>query len=39
MPRRKTDTIRLRDGRLVEYAEFGATDGLPVFFFHGFIGS
>ncbi len=28
-------TITLRDGRLLGYAEYGAPQGKPVFFFHG----
>lgn len=36
----KTDgTIRLKDGRLLGYAEYGDPAGRPVFFFHGFPGS
>lgn len=31
--------IKLRDGRLLSYAEFGAPGGQPVFFFHGLPGS
>ena len=31
--------IELRDGRRLGYAEFGAPDGKPVFFFHGLPGS
>lgn len=31
--------IRLRDGRALGYAEFGAAGGQPVFYFHGFPGS
>lgn len=29
-------TIRLRDGRLLGYDDFGAAGGVPVLFFHGF---
>ena len=32
-------TIKLKDGRLLGYAEYGALQGKPVFFFHGWIGS
>ncbi len=32
-------TIALRDGRSLAYAEFGAPDGVPVLYFHGFPGS
>ncbi len=31
--------IRLRDGRNIGYAEYGAPAGKPVFFFHGWPGS
>ena len=31
--------IRLRDGRKLGYAEYGASDGRPVFLFHGTPGS
>jgi pimeloyl-ACP methyl ester carboxylesterase len=31
--------VRLRDGRRLGYAEYGAADGKPVFFFHGMPGS
>jgi pimeloyl-ACP methyl ester carboxylesterase len=33
------ETLRLKDGRLLEYAVYGAGGGLPAVFFHGFIGS
>ncbi len=32
-------TIRLRDGRLLGYAEYGAPEGKPVFHFNGFPGT
>ncbi len=32
-------TVRLRDGRLLGYAEYGDPAGRPVFYFHGFPGS
>lgn len=33
----KTDqTIKLKDGRTLGYAEYGAPKGKPVFYFHGF---
>jgi pimeloyl-ACP methyl ester carboxylesterase len=32
-------TIKLRDGRMLGYAEFGDPEGKPVFHFHGFPGS
>ena len=28
--------IKLRDGRMLGYAEYGVPDGVPVFYFHGF---
>lgn len=31
--------VQLRDGRRLGYAEYGAADGKPVFFFHGIPGS
>jgi pimeloyl-ACP methyl ester carboxylesterase len=31
--------IKLKDGRMLGYAEYGAPEGKPVFFFHGFPGS
>jgi hypothetical protein len=34
-----TRTLQLHDVRLLEYATYGADDGLPALFFHGFIGS
>jgi pimeloyl-ACP methyl ester carboxylesterase len=32
-------TIHLEDGRDLEFAEYGDPNGLPVLFFHGFLGS
>ena len=32
-------TIKLKDGRMLGYAEYGAPEGKPVFYFHGFPGS
>ena len=32
-------TIKLKDGRMLGYAEYGAPEGKPVFCFHGFPGS
>lgn len=32
-------TIRLKDGRTLGYAEYGSPQGKPVFYFHGFPGS
>jgi pimeloyl-ACP methyl ester carboxylesterase len=34
-----TDVIRLCDGRLLEFARYGDPAGVPVVFFHGFVGS
>jgi pimeloyl-ACP methyl ester carboxylesterase len=31
----ESQTLRLRDGRTLGYAEYGASDGKPVFVFHG----
>ncbi len=36
---RTMQTVTLRDGRKLGYALFGATKGLPVFYFHGWPGS
>jgi len=36
---RADNVIRLRDGRLLGYGEFGDPAGKPLFFFHGFPGS
>lgn len=37
MASNKTDhTLRLKDGRLLGYMEYGDRQGKPVFFFHGF---
>ncbi|HEX73799.1 MAG TPA: alpha/beta hydrolase [Dehalococcoidia bacterium] len=33
---RTDQTIKLKDGRLLGYAEYGNPDGKPVFYFHGF---
>jgi pimeloyl-ACP methyl ester carboxylesterase len=32
-------SLRLPDGRSLAYAEYGALDGMPVFYFHGLSGS
>jgi pimeloyl-ACP methyl ester carboxylesterase len=32
-------TVRLRDGRLLGYADWGDPGGRPLFFFHGWPGS
>ncbi len=39
MPPRRDETIKLRDGRRLAYAEWGDAEGAPVFFFHGNPGS
>jgi pimeloyl-ACP methyl ester carboxylesterase len=39
MPPVRDDTIRLRDGRTLAYAEWGDAEGAPVLFFHGSPGS
>jgi len=39
MQKIRTRLCRLRDKRLVEYTEFGDPNGMPVMFFHGFMGS
>ena len=37
MENKKMDQqIELQDGRVLGYAEYGAPDGVPVFYFHGF---
>ena len=36
---RRNQTINLRDGRILGYAEYGDPDGVPVLFFHGTPGS
>ena len=28
--------IKLQDGRMLGYAEYGPAEGIPVFYFHGF---
>ena len=33
------NVLRLRDGRLLGYAEYGDPDGKPLFYFHGSPGS
>jgi pimeloyl-ACP methyl ester carboxylesterase len=37
--KKTSQTIKLKDGRTLGFAEYGASDGKPVFFFHGWIGS
>jgi len=34
-----TETVRLRDGRALEFGQYGDPNGLPVIYFHGFMGS
>jgi len=36
---RSNKQIKLKDGRMLGYAEYGAPEGKPVFYFHGFPGS
>jgi len=36
---RNNQQIKLKDGRFLGYAEYGAANGKPIFFFHGFPGS
>jgi pimeloyl-ACP methyl ester carboxylesterase len=36
---RENKQIKLKDGRILGYSEYGAADGKPVFFFHGHPGS
>ena len=36
---RTNQTIKLRDGRSLGYAEYGNPEGKPVFYFHGFLSS
>ena len=36
---RTNQQIKLKDGRMLGYAEYGNPDGNPVFYFHGFPGS
>ncbi len=39
MPLPTPETIRLSDGRILEFACYGDPAGLPAVFFHGFLGS
>ncbi|MBA9088551.1 pimeloyl-ACP methyl ester carboxylesterase [Fontibacillus solani] len=39
MTRDRTKVIILKDKRHLSYAEYGASDGLPLFVFHGSPGS
>src|SRR5262245_723503 len=34
-----TEILRLQDGRALEFGQYGDPNGLPVIFFHGFLGS
>ena len=36
---RTDNTIQLKDGRTLGYAEYGDPKGKPIFFFHGWPGS
>ena len=36
MTDKTSQTIRLKDGRTLGYAEYGTPQGKPVFYFHGF---
>jgi len=36
---RTNKQIKLKDGRMLGYGEYGAPDGKPVFYFHGHPGS
>ena len=36
VPDKTNQTIKLKDGRTLGYAEYGAPEGKPVFYFHGF---
>lgn len=36
---KENNTLKLRDGRVLGYAEYGDPKGKPVFFFHGWPGS
>jgi len=37
--KRTRQQITLQDGRVLGYAEYGAPEGVPVFYFHGFNGA
>ena len=39
MEKRTDQRISLHDGRMLGYAEYGAPEGTPVLYFHGFPGS
>lgn len=36
---RNARQIKLKDGRMLGYAEYGAPEGKPIVYFHGFPGS
>ena len=36
---RSHQQVTLQDGRMLGYAEYGAPEGMPAFYFHGFPGS
>jgi pimeloyl-ACP methyl ester carboxylesterase len=36
---RTEQRVKLKDGRTLGYAQFGADEGIPIFYFHGFPGS
>jgi len=36
---KETQTLELKDGRKLGYAEFGDLNGTPIFHFHGYVGS
>ena len=36
---RTNQQIKLKDGRMLGYAKYGAPEGKPVFYFHGHPGS
>jgi pimeloyl-ACP methyl ester carboxylesterase len=37
--KRSSQQMKLCDGRMLGYAEYGDPDGVPIFYFHGFPGS
>ncbi|MFC1909196.1 alpha/beta fold hydrolase [Chloroflexota bacterium] len=39
MADKTNQTIKLKDGRMLGYAEYGVPEGKPIFYFHGFPGS
>jgi hypothetical protein len=36
MDKKTSQQIKLHDGRMLGYAEYGSSEGTPVFYFHGF---